>query len=77
MCTFYTLLKDQDISAKNSAITVSPPDSLGGNISSSFPSTNWEIKVKGQAEAVKQGFITPKVQSLYVTLIFFPFIFCH
>lgn len=29
-------------------------------------------EVKGQAEAVKQGFITPKVQSLYLTLIFFP-----
>lgn len=34
-------------------------------------------EVKGQAEAVKQGFITPKVQSLYLTLIFFPFIFCQ
>ena len=78
VCKVYLLhiMEGPGHSAKNSAITVSPPDSLGGNISSSFPSTVWEIEVKGQAETVKQGFITPKVQSLYLTLIFFPFVFC-
>ena len=79
VCSMYLLhiMEGPGLSAKNSVITVSPPDSLGGHISSSFPSTVWEIEVKGQAEAVKQGFITPKVQSLYLTLIFFPFVFCH
>lgn len=72
----YTLWKDQVSCAKTFAITVSPSDGLGGN-NISFPSTDWEMEAKGKAEAREQSFLTPRFQSLYLTLSFFPFTSGH